>query len=395
MTANVSIASTAATGARNIVVRNTDQSAGTGSGLFSVIVADTAPPTFSALASSGISTTGATITWTTNEASSSQVAYRAQGASAYTNTTVDSALVTSHSLTLAGLTAGTTYEFHVESTDVAGNTGTSTPDGTFTARAFDYVTVEAEAGTLTSPMVSKNDFDTALAFNGNYIWTPAGTGTNTNGNPAGKATFNMTLNNAGSYTLWVRMHAATASNDSFWQSLDAGTKTALTAGNLGTWVWTRGASWTVTSGSHSLVLGHRDEQTRADRIILTDDPNFVPTATPTDGTPAVVSAVASGGILTSGATITWTTNEPADSQVEFGTSTSYGSTTPVDATLVLSHSVALSNLLPATTYHYRVVSVDRGGNVTRSADFTFITAAPADVTPPANVLNLRRGDTTP
>lgn len=244
-------------------------------------------------------------------------------------------------------------------------------------------------------MASHNDFDTPLAFNGNYIWTPAGTGTNTNGNPAGKATCSLTTANAGSYTLWVRMYAATANNDSFWQSIDASTKTALTAGNLATWVWTRGASYTLTAGLHSLVLGHRDEQTRGDRIILTDDPNFTPTATPTDSTPATVSAVTSGGVTTSGANITWTTNEPADSQVEFGTSTSYGSTTLVDSTLTLSHNVPLTGLLSATTYHYRVVSVDRGGNVTRSADFTFVTAAPVDVTPPSNVQNLRRGDTTP
>jgi hypothetical protein len=67
----------------------------------------------------------------------------------------------------------------------------------------------------------------------------------------------------------------------------------------------------------------------------------------------------------------------------------------VDPTLTLSHTAALTGLLPATTYHYRVISVDRGGNVTQSADFTFVTATPVDVTPPGNVQNLRRGDTTP
>jgi hypothetical protein len=323
------------------------------------------------------------------------VAYRVQGTTTYTNTTLNSTLVTSHSVTLSGLTGGTTYQYHVMSTDAAGNTATSTPDNTFTTRSYDFVTVEAESGTLTSPMAGHNDFDTPLAFNGNYIWTPAGTGTNTNGNPTAKATYNVTLANSGSYTLWVRMYAASASNDSFWQSIDTGTKTALTAANLGAWVWTRGASYTVTAGAHSLVLGHRDEQTRADQIILTDDPAFTPTATPTDATPATISAVAHSGLTTSGATIAWTTNEPADSQVEFGTTTSYGSTTTVNPALVLNHSVSLTGLNAATLYHYRVISVDRGGNITRSADFTFTTAAPVDVTPPSNVQNLRRGDTTP
>jgi len=395
LTANVSIASSAATGTRDITVRNTDQSAGTGTALFTVALADLTPPTISAVASSGITTTGATITWTTNEASNSQVEYRVQGTSTYSATTINSSLVTSHSMTLSGLTAGTVYEYHVISDDAAGNTATSTPNGTLTTRSFEYITLEAESCTLTAPMASHNDFDTPLAFNGNYMWTPAGTGTNTNGNPTAKATCSLTTANAGSYTLWVRMYAATANNDSFWQSFDGGTKTALTAGNLAAWVWTKGNSFTLTAGLHSLVLGHRDEQTRGDRIIVTDDPNFIPTASPTDSTPAIVSAVTSSGVTTTSANIAWTTNEPADGQVQFGTSTAYGSSTVVNPTLLLSHTAALTGLLPATTYHYRVISVDRGGNVTQSADFTFVTATPADVTPPGNVQNLRRGDTTP
>ena len=395
LSANVSIAATAATGARSLTVRNADQSSGTGNNLFTVNAADLTAPVISATASSGVMTGGATITWTTNEASSSQVAYRAQGAGTYTNTSLNSTLVTSHSVTLSGLNAATVYEYHVMSTDAAGNTATSTPDGTLTTKSFNYVTVEAESGTLTSPMASHNDFDTPLAFNGNYIWTPAGTGTNTNGNPTAKATYAVTLANAGTYTLWVRMYAATANNDSFWQSLDSGAKTILAAGNLGVWAWTKGASFTVTAGSHSLVLGHRDEQTRADQIILTDDAAFVPAAAPTDSTPAVLSAVSAGSLTSSGATVTWTSNEPSDSQVEYGLSTSYGATTPVDPTLVLGHSMVLTGLQSATVYHYRVVSKDRGGNITRSADFTFTTAAPVDVTPPSNVQNLRRGDTSP
>lgn len=395
LTATISIGSTAPTGARNISVKNTDQTTGTGTGLFTVNLADTTPPVVTTVASSGLTTTGATVTWTTSEASTTQVAYRVQGTSTYTNSALNSSLVTSHSVTLGSLSGSTSYEYHVMSTDAAGNTATSTPDQTFTTKSYDFVTVEAEAGTLTSPMAAKNDFDTPLAFNGNYVWTPAGTGTNTNGSPTAKATYSVTFANAGSYTLWVRMYAATANNDTFWQSIDGGTKTVLTAGSLGTWVWTKGSSWNVSAGAHSLVLGHRDEQTRADRIILTDDPGFVPTTVPSDTTAATISAVAAGSLTTSGATTTWTTNEPADSQVEYGTSTSYGSTTPVNATLTLSHTVVLTGLQSATVYHYRVVSVDRGGNITRSADFTFTTAAPVDVTPPAAVQNLRRGDTTP
>ena len=80
------------------------------------------------------------------------------------------------------------------------------------------------------------------------------------------------------------------------------------------------------------------------------------------------------------ATILWTTNEPADSQVEYGTTTAYGSSTALDTTKVTSHSVALSGLSPNTLYHYRVKSKDASGNLATSADFTFTTLA--DTTPP-------------
>src|SRR5207237_2868725 len=48
---------------------------------------------------------------------------------------------------------------------------------------------------------------------------------------------------------------------------------------------------------------------------------------PADTTPPVISNVAASGLTLSSATITWNTNEAADSQVEYGTTTAYGSST--------------------------------------------------------------------
>jgi len=93
-----------------------------------------------------------------------------------------------------------------------------------------------------------------------------------------------------------------------------------------------------------------------------------------DSTPPVISAVNSSSIATSAATITWTTDEPSDTQVEFGTTTSYGQSTTLDATLGTSHFAVLSGLASNTTYHYRVKSSDAASNLAASADNTFITA---------------------
>jgi hypothetical protein len=99
------------------------------------------------------------------------------------------------------------------------------------------------------------------------------------------------------------------------------------------------------------------------------------TPTPSDTTPPVISAV-SASITTTTATITWTTNEPATTRVEYGLTTSCGSTTTLDTNLVTSHNVSLIGLAASTTYHYRVKSKDAAQNEAVSGDFTFRTAAP-------------------
>jgi hypothetical protein len=99
-----------------------------------------------------------------------------------------------------------------------------------------------------------------------------------------------------------------------------------------------------------------------------------------DTTAPTISGVASSSLTPSGATVTWTTNEAADSQVEYGTTTSYGSSTTLDTSLVTSHSVALSGLSASTTYHYRVKSKDASSNLATGTDNTFTTSAAAAAT---------------
>ncbi|MFA5810231.1 MAG: Ig-like domain-containing protein, partial [Thermoleophilia bacterium] len=94
-----------------------------------------------------------------------------------------------------------------------------------------------------------------------------------------------------------------------------------------------------------------------------------------DTTPPTISSVLASNITSSGATITWSTNEAADSQVEYGLTTAYGSQTTLNATVVTSHSVVVSGLSANTTYNYRVKSKDAAGNLALSSNFTFTTAS--------------------
>jgi hypothetical protein len=93
-----------------------------------------------------------------------------------------------------------------------------------------------------------------------------------------------------------------------------------------------------------------------------------------DTTPPTVSGVSASGLTSTGAAINWTTNEASDSQVEFGTSSTYGSATSLNASMVSSHNAIVSGLSANTLYHYRVRSRDAAGNLSVSADFTFTTA---------------------
>ena len=107
---------------------------------------------------------------------------------------------------------------------------------------------------------------------------------------------------------------------------------------------------------------------------LSADGTFTTSA---DITAPVISAVAVGSLTISSAAVSWTTDEAANSQVEYGLTAAYGSLTVLDAGLVLAHDVPLAGLTAGTLYHFRVLSSDAAGNPALSADGTFTTTAAA------------------
>lgn len=110
------------------------------------------------------------------------------------------------------------------------------------------------------------------------------------------------------------------------------------------------------------------------------------TASTTDTlAPTLSSIVATPGTTT--ATVTWNTNEAADSAIFFGTSlpvnTSATATQVVASNLrITTHSLQMTNLSTSTTYFVVVRSRDAAGNPTMSAPVSFTTGTSADVTAP-------------
>jgi hypothetical protein len=94
---------------------------------------------------------------------------------------------------------------------------------------------------------------------------------------------------------------------------------------------------------------------------------------PADTAPPVITGVTSQAGASS-ATVTWATDEPADSRVEFGPTTAYGESR-ANATLATAHSLNLTGLACEATYHYRVSSADANGNRATSPDRTFTTGS--------------------
>ena len=101
-----------------------------------------------------------------------------------------------------------------------------------------------------------------------------------------------------------------------------------------------------------------------------------------DTTPPVISNLAAAPAVDGTVTITWNTDEPADSRVDYDESPGTLNLNASDPALVTSHSILLTGLTPGTTHHFRVTSADAAANsATEPAPpdppATFVTAPPA------------------
>ncbi len=292
---------------------------------------DTTPPVLSAIAASSIDSTSATISWTTNEASDTQLQYGLS--STYgTTTTLNETKVTAHSQTLTGLAPGTLYHYRVMSRDAAGNRAVST-DLTFST---------APPSDSTPPVLSN-------------ILATSNTST-------------------GATVTWTTDEGADSQVD-YGTTASYGNSTVLDA----TKVTSHAVSLTGLTASTTYHYRVRCRDASGNPSV-SGDYTFTTISAP-DTTAPVISGVAAASITSTGATIVWTTNEAADSQVEYGATSVNDGRTPVATAQVTSHSVVLTGLRGSTTYHYRARSKDAAGNSAASADLTFSTG-PNDTTPP-------------
>jgi len=134
--------------------------------------------------------------------------------------------------------------------------------------------------------------------------------------------------------------------------------------------------WSAFSYDTSLILSGLSDGLHTFRVKAKDysgneDPTPAERTFFVDTVPPEITNIAATNIFCTEATIIWSTNEPATSQVDYGLSIEYNNTSPLDSNLAADHSITLNDLLPGSLYHYRVRSMDGVGNESISDDYIF------------------------
>ena len=160
------------------------------------------------------------------------------------------------------------------------------PQSTAVLNLGDWVLVwlEAEWGNRVAPMAVEVD---STASSGYYVWIPAEAGDITDPSQAGgSVSFTLNLPVAGDYVIWGRVRAdSTTSDNSFFVSMDSGSNLlwATPTGGSG-WTWdlvkNQGSTgpqvYALGAGTHTLVIKQREDGTKLDRILITNDRTYVP-----------------------------------------------------------------------------------------------------------------------
>jgi len=144
---------------------------------------------------------------------------------------------------------------------------------------------EKISGPIATPMLIKDD---AAASYGSYIEVAAGYNTQASMNAVeGHASYRFTVEAAGTFRIWARVIAPTDGDDSFWVKMNNGTPIKWNGIPLGSsWHWTQvkaegapaPAQFALAEGEHTLQIGYREDGTRLDVLVVTDDPTYDPTA---------------------------------------------------------------------------------------------------------------------
>ena len=386
-----------------------------------------------------LSANSVSISWTTNEASSSRVEF---GIGGMTLVATDSALVTRHEITLQNLTLSSLYQFRVGSTDGAGNGPTYSAQDTFETQAIPDSTppVITDGPTVTSvdqtSAIIQWSTDEPATTNLSY-GLDASLGTTVNGDPnrftvshsvrltglSAETSYSVKVTSAdpdaNAVSSSIFSFATLAVPDTFAPIITSGPTVSSITDTKMTVSWTTdepstsGVSYNdgtrfdlvndpALTRNHQITISGLTPSTTYFIRVSSTDANFNgPTvsgtisattqATPDTTAPAIAD-IAVSDITVSSATISWVTSEPANSTVRYGTVSGSLGNVRADGNNITQHQLTLTGLLENTVYFFTVASTDASGNSAVSAEGSFRTetsfvdqppSAPGPITAPS------------
>jgi hypothetical protein len=373
-----------------------------------------------------VTTKSATISWSTDRTSDTKVEYGKSSGTYFDEEPSNSDQLTEHTIKLSNLSPGTTYHFKAKWTDEDGNTGISAeksfktePAPTITDPKTKTVSLNSAILEFTTKGASKAKIYYGLSSSfGNVkevsVSTAESTYTTALDDLVDGTKYFYKINTVdtegeeyeGNTLTFETLPRPKIENVKIQQARGTA-QTVL----LVTWETNTETSSIVTyypegqpadgrdevdvklvKGAHRALIKGLIPQTPYMLVVkgrdkigneaVSDVQRFT-TATDTRA-PQVIDANVEGAIVSSGAdgqtseaqlVVSWNTDEPATSQVEFGegTGTTYAQKTQEDGNLVTNHTVVISKLSPSKVYHLRIISKDKAGNLGNSIDIVSIT----------------------
>ena len=398
---------------------------------------ESAPSLSSGPSASSVTTKRAKISWTTSRSSDSKVYYGTESGEYADEGIAKSSQVSDHEINLTNLEAGTKYYYKVEWTDEDGNVGTSSEKEFTTDPAPTVKDVEVSDVGLSRAIINFTVKDAAK------VKIYYGTSTDFGGakeisTSTLESNYTIELSNLDDGAKYYYKINTFDSEDEEYEGtiLDFKTlprprvsnikiqqvKNSASPSIMVTWESNTEISSIVTyypadnaqyardkieldlvEGNHQLLIRGLAAQTEyhlvvkgRDRVGNEAQSDLQVFTTATDTRPPMISNLYIEGTTVptvSGAgqeavaqlVISWDTDEPATSQVEFaeGTGTSFTQKSQEDSNLTYNHLVIVSGLSPSKVYHLRAISKDPTGNLANSVDTTTITPRATD-----NALNL-------
>ena len=391
---------------------------------------DAAPSLSSDPTVTGITTKRATITWSTSRTSDSKISYGTSSGDYYDEEPSNSDQVTSHSIALTNLDPGTTYYYVARWTDEDGNTGVSDEES-FTTDAAPTVKdpkIYSLGINIVSIQFTVEGASQALIYFGES--TSFG-GTHSVSTSSAEATYTATLTGLADGTkYYYKINTTDSEGDEYegtildfttlpmprvtdlkiqqvkgtaqpavlvsWFS-NTELSSILTLYPVGNPAFSRDeVNVALVKGEHQMIIRNLLPQTKysvqiSGRDVAGNEPEALLSSftTASDTRPPLIANLKIEGTTENSRNtetpqaelvVTWDTDEPATSQVEFGegSGTVYTQSTQEDSNLTYNHLVVISGLSPSKVYHLRAVSKDDAANTSTSVDTVTITPKAVD-----------------